>query len=98
MRRAPAHQIDETTVGAVGRIFTDELGWMFTANQAREYGIDGYAQAVRGDGLITGRMLAPQIKGGASWFRRPHPTGRGGCFGRTMTTCTTGLATTCRCW
>jgi hypothetical protein len=44
IRRAPAHQIDDTTVGAVGRIFTDELGWMFTPNQAREYGIDGHAR------------------------------------------------------
>ena len=80
MRRAPEHQIDDSTVGAVGRIFTDVLGWMFTPNPVREYGIDGHAQAVREDGRITGRMLAQQIKGGASWFKRPLRDGSGWRF------------------
>jgi hypothetical protein len=44
----------------VDRIFTDELGWMFTRNQVREYGIDGHALVVRGDSLVTrsGHRLA----------------------------------------
>lgn len=64
-------------MGTVDRILTDELGWMFTPNEVREYGIDGHAQAVRGDGLVTGRMLATQVKGGASRFRRPAADGSG---------------------
>lgn len=80
MLRAPEHQVDDSAVGVVERIFTDELGWMFTRNPAREYGIDGHAQAVRGDGLVTGRMLATQIKGGVSRFRRPADDGSGWVF------------------
>ena len=70
MYRAAEHRADDSAIGEVDRIFTDELGWMFTRNQMREYGIDGHALAVRGDCLITGRMLAMQVKGGASRFRR----------------------------
>ena len=85
-------------MGEVDRIFTDELGWMFTRNQVREYGIDGHALVVRGDGLVTWRMLATQVKGGASRFRRATVGGPGGRFGRTTSICTTGSAITCRCW
>lgn len=70
MYRAAEHRADDSAMGEVDRIFTDELGWMFTRNQVREYGIDGHALVVRGDGLVTGRMLATQVKGGASRFRR----------------------------
>jgi hypothetical protein len=80
MYRAAAHQVDDSAVGAVDRIFTDDLGWMFTRNEVREYGIDGHAQAVRDDGLVTGRLLATQVKGGASRFRRPAADGSGWAF------------------
>jgi Domain of unknown function (DUF4365) len=80
MYRAPAHQVDDSSVGTVKRIFNDELGWMFTPNEVREYGIDGHAQAVRDNGLVTGRMLATQIKGGKSRFRRPAADGSGWPF------------------
>lgn len=80
MYRAPEHRVDDSAVGTVGRIFTDELGWMFTRNEVREYGIDGHALAVRGDGQVTGRMLAAQIKGGASRFRRSAADGSGWPF------------------
>src|SRR5580693_4458936 len=58
MYRAAEHGADDSAMGEVDRIFADELGWMFTRNQVREYGIDGHALVVRGDGLVTGRMLA----------------------------------------
>ena len=64
MYQAAEHRADDSAMGEVDRIFTDELGWMFTRNQVREYGIDGHALLVRGDGLVTGRMLATQVKGG----------------------------------
>jgi hypothetical protein len=70
----------DCAVGAVDRIFTDDLGWMFTRNEVREYGIDGHAQAVRDDGLVTGRLLATQVKGGVSRFRRPAADGFGWAF------------------
>jgi hypothetical protein len=80
MRRAPQHQVDDTAVGVVDRIFTDELQWLYTRNQAREYGIDGHAEAVTGDGIVTGRVLATQVKGGASRFRRRARDGSGWVF------------------
>jgi hypothetical protein len=43
MYRAAEHRADDSAMGEVDRIFTDELGWMFTRNQVREYGIDGHA-------------------------------------------------------
>jgi len=46
----------------------------------REYGIDGHAQVVRGDGLVTCRMLATQVKGGASQFRGATAGGSGWTF------------------
>jgi hypothetical protein len=64
MYRAAEHRADDSAMGKVDRIFTDELGWMFTRNQVREYGIDGHALVVRSDGQVTGRMLATQVKGG----------------------------------
>jgi hypothetical protein len=80
MYRAAEHRADDSAMGEVDRIFTDELGWMFTRNQVREYGIDGHALVVRGDGLVTGRMLATQVKGGASRFRRATAGGSGWTF------------------
>ena len=80
MYRAAEHRADDSAMGEVDRIFTDKLGWMFTRNQVREYGIDGHTLVVRGDGLVTGRMLATQVKGGASRFRRATAGGSGWTF------------------
>jgi Domain of unknown function (DUF4365) len=70
MRRAPEHRVNSSFVAVVYRIFTNELGWNFTRNQVPEYGIDGHAAVVTSEDIITGRMLATQIKGGASRFSR----------------------------
>ena len=80
MYRAAEHRADDSAMGEVDRIFTDELGWMFTRNQVREYGIDGHALVVRGDGLVTWRMLATQVKGGESRFRRATAGASGWTF------------------
>ena len=47
MYRAAERRADDSAMGEVDRIFTDELGWMFTRNQVREYGIDGHALVCR---------------------------------------------------
>jgi hypothetical protein len=36
MYQAAEHRADDSAMGEVDRIFTDELGWMFTRNQVRE--------------------------------------------------------------
>ena len=60
MLRAVEHQVDDSAVGAVERIVTNEIGWIFTRNQVREYGIDGHADVVTSDSIVTGRMLATE--------------------------------------
>jgi hypothetical protein len=57
MLRAAEHAVDDTSVGIVARIVENDLGWLFTRSQAREYGIDGFAEVVTG-GFVTGRLLA----------------------------------------
>lgn len=64
MYRAAEHHVDDSAMGVVDRVFTDDLGWMFTRNEVREYGIDGHAQSVRDDGMVIRRLLARQVKGG----------------------------------
>jgi hypothetical protein len=39
------------------------------------YGIDAQAEVVADDDLVTGQLLALQIKGGRSWFRKPYNGG-----------------------
>jgi hypothetical protein len=60
MYRAVEHQIDDSAVGAVDRIFTDDLGWMFTRDEVREYGIDGTPR----------RSEATAWSPGGYWLRR----------------------------
>jgi len=79
MLRAAEHAVDDTSVGIVARIVENDLGWLFTRSQAREYGIDGYAEVVT-SGFVTGRLLALQIKGGPYQFRRPERDGSGWPF------------------
>ena len=48
MYRAAERRADDSAMGEVDRIFTDELGWMFTRNQVREYGMESFPAALRG--------------------------------------------------
>ena len=62
---------DETNrlgVLAVGTIFT-KLGWAFREQPTSDFGMDAQAEKLGEDGLGTGRLVALQIKSGASWFR-----------------------------
>jgi hypothetical protein len=50
------------------------LGWLFREQPTEDYGIDAHAEVVDED-MIRGRLLAFQIKSGASWFKEPGPDG-----------------------
>ena len=45
-----------------------DLGWFFREQPVLDYGVDAQAEVVADDELVTGQLLALQIKGGGSWF------------------------------
>jgi hypothetical protein len=65
-----AARLGELGVGIVGRIVTEQFGWIFKRNhQAHDLGIDGQMEVVTGTNAVTGQMLACQIKCGKSFFK-----------------------------
>lgn len=52
-----------------------QLGWFFREQPILDYGIDAHAEVVADDDLVTGQLLALQIKGGNSWFNKPYDGG-----------------------
>ncbi|HVB43259.1 MAG TPA: DUF4365 domain-containing protein [Streptosporangiaceae bacterium] len=59
----------------------EELGWIFFRRDGgREYGVDADVEVVTESGIVTGRMLGLQIKGGQSAFRRPTRDRKGWNF------------------
>ena len=73
---APAEDLPEYTssdaqsdkgVRVVDRAVGDKLGWIFREQPKRDVGIDAVIELVR-EGRATGRMIAVQIKSGASYL------------------------------
>jgi hypothetical protein len=56
-------------VAAVNHLF-EQLGWAFREQPTSDFGIDAQAEKRGDDGLGTGKLIALQIKSGASWFRK----------------------------
>ncbi|MET9404043.1 DUF4365 domain-containing protein [Kitasatospora sp. NPDC002965] len=52
----------------------DELRWLFREQPTEDYGIDAHVEIVDEDEVL-GRLLALQIKSGASFFREATPDG-----------------------
>jgi hypothetical protein len=52
-----------------------QLGWFFREQPVLDYGIDAHAEVVADDDLVTGQLLALQIKGGRSRFSKPYDGG-----------------------
>lgn len=62
---------DETSrlgIQAVGLIF-ERLRWAFREQPTSDYGIDAQAEKRGDDGAGLGKLIALQIKSGASWFK-----------------------------
>jgi hypothetical protein len=52
------------------------FGWLFKRNhQEHDFGIDGQIEVVTETGVVTGQMLACQIKCGKSFFKETNPWG-----------------------
>ena len=62
-------QTDRAGVHAVGAIFT-RLNWAFREQPTSDYGIDAQAEKLNSDGKGGGKLIALQIKSGASYFRK----------------------------
>lgn len=61
-------QTDRSGIHAVGAIFT-KLNWVFREQPTSDYGIDAQAEKINVDGKAGGKLIALQIKTGASYFR-----------------------------
>src|SRR5438445_643077 len=76
MRTPDTEVTEEDAVLRVHTIVQTELRWIFRGDRLPDYGIDAFIE-VRGspDRVVTGRLIALQIKGGPSQFAEPHPDG-----------------------
>jgi hypothetical protein len=61
-------------VAAVARIVTHDLGWVFRERPFEDFGVDAHVEIVE-DGVISGKLLAIQIKSGPSFFRESSGEG-----------------------
>ena len=74
MKVSNTHLIARKGVAQVQQVFYEELKWEFREQPTSNFGIDAHVETVV-DGHATGRLLAVQIKNGASYFREEGPAG-----------------------
>ena len=74
MRRPPSARVGSIAVTHTRLAFEQKLGWVFREQPTEDYGIDAQAEALDRN-AVSGKLLALQIKGGASWFNEPGPGG-----------------------
>jgi len=68
MRRGDTQPPERHAVWVVDGIISHKLGWFFREQFLMDHGVDAQAEVVANDDLVTGQLLAFQIKGGNSWF------------------------------
>lgn len=73
MRRPPSAKTGTAGVTQV-RLAIEALGWLFREQPGEDYGIDAQAEIVE-DNVVEGKLLALQIKSGASYFKEPAAGG-----------------------
>ncbi|MFF0389369.1 DUF4365 domain-containing protein [Kitasatospora sp. NPDC004615] len=76
------HLVDRSGVSRAAYLVSTQLGWLFRAQETSDIGVDAHLEVVDNAtlnpgnvGLGTGRLLAVQLKSGASQFTSP---GEGG--------------------
>jgi hypothetical protein len=72
-RVTKSHHTDQIGVHAVAQKVHKELGWLLRP-QDQDYGIDALIEVVV-DSLPTGKIIAAQIKSGASYFKSKNAKG-----------------------
>jgi hypothetical protein len=73
VRRPLTDQVADVGVAAVQSAVAGPLKWVFR-EQNHDYGIDAHVEVVE-DEVVSGRLLAVQIKSGPSWFDEPYDAG-----------------------
>ena len=73
MRRDSSAQIAREGVTQTQSV-VQQLGWIFREQTVDDYGVDAHVEIVD-VGVVTGRLLALQIKSGTSFFREGAPGG-----------------------
>lgn len=68
MNRRSTSLTDRDGVHLVGRTVTRDLGWLFREQAVADQGVDAQVE-IAVDGHATGRLVALQIKTGATYFR-----------------------------
>lgn len=81
-RSSPKKQRANDRIANAGKAIVDtivnlDLGWIYRPQDASgtDYGIDGHIEVTDDDGVETGRLLAAQIKTGASYFANETDAG-----------------------
>ena len=86
MRRRRSAQMAQEGVAQTQLVVVKTLGWIFREQPTEDFGIDAHVEIVDEE-VVTGRLLALQIKSGPSffeeaadggWWFRPEPRGDGG--------------------
>lgn len=67
MTRPPSATTERAGVFAVGGII-NSLGWVFREQATDDYGIDAQAEVFGADGVVTGKLIALQIKSGRTTY------------------------------
>lgn len=74
MRRPPSAKVASLGVTQTKLAVERELDWLFREQPTEDYGIDAQVEIVD-DEAVSGKLLALQIKSGASWFKELGPGG-----------------------
>lgn len=74
MLRKSSAKVASAGVTHTRQAVEDGLGWLFREQPTEDYGIDAHVEIVEHDD-VRGRLLALQIKSGASWFRQATADG-----------------------
>jgi hypothetical protein len=72
--RKPSAKVASVGVTRTQLYVEEQLEWLFRRQPTEDYGIDAHVEIVDGEN-VRGRLLALQIKSGASWFREPTDGG-----------------------
>src|SRR5436190_726327 len=65
----PKSRVERMGVSAAEHEFSS-WGWSFRSQDVEDYGIDAHVETHDADGQASGRLIALQIKAGASYFTR----------------------------
>ena len=73
MKISNNQKTDRVGVQIVGERF-ELAGYIFREQTVSDYGIDAQIEVVDGD-IVTGKLIALQIKSGISWFKEESEEG-----------------------